>query len=280
MAMTLAEIAGQIIPDGPMRIYPEPPTTQPPPSMSDDGLPPCEACNDLRVIRDDSPVGATGFGQLIPCPDCGVLAKQARQAAAYQRQRERIARYAIASDGRQTFDNFDPRTAEGDSTAPVRLALLAAQQFAHDPSGWLVLIGTNGTGKSHLARAIAHHLEANDHRPAVMVITAPDLLDLLRSGYGHDDYHDLLNLCRQVSVLILDDLGVEKGSEWAREKLLQVLDWRYQSRQPTVVVTNCRLDELEPRLRDRLACEDIGRLLMVLAPSYRQRGRSPGTVVQ
>jgi len=113
-----------------------------------------------------------------------------------------------------------------------------------------------------------------------MFLTAPDLLDLLRSGYSAGDYEELLDLCRTMDVLVLDDLGVERETDWAAEKLFQILNHRYQSELPTVIVTNCRLEELPPRIYDRLSDDDLCVRCQVLAPSYRQRHSSPGVVVQ
>ena len=165
----------------------------------------------------------------------------------------------------------------------MRKAFEAARRFADNPAGWLVLNGTNGTGKSHLAAAIMNHLTAvpEDQRPLILFITAPGLLDMLRSGYGpRGDYQELLHLCQTVDLLILDDLGVEKETDWAFEKLYLVLNHRYQAEAATVVVTNCRLQDLEPRIYDRLCDDDLCTRVSILAPSYRQHTSAPGTVVQ
>lgn len=250
-----------------------------------DGLPRCETCNGVRWVRRAVPVGHPDFGQLVRCPDCGQLAEKMRRREAYRRKRERINRYTqrVGRYRRQTFESFGRRAGERD-TGPVRIALEAALRFAEEPRGWLVMTGTKGTGKTHLASAICNRLEQLDvppeRKPLTMYLTAPDLLDLLRSGYENDDHRELLDLCRGVDVLILDDLGVESGSsEWVREKLYSVLNWRYQAELPTVVVTNERLEDLPPRLRSRLSDDDLCQRVEVVAPDYRQRRSGPGTVV-
>lgn len=213
----------------------------------------------------------------MPCPACGHLAQRQRRREIYRRQKTRIQRYVqqIGRYNRQTFETFDLRLRGEETTAPVRQAYRAAQTFAQYPQGWLVFYGPQGTGKSHLAAAIANHLGAlpeGDLPPLVLFCTAPDLLDLLRSGYNAGDYDELLRLCKTVDVLILDDLGTEQGTEWAEEKLFQILNHRYQAELPTVVVTNCRLEDLEPRLYDRLSDDDFSIRVKIIAPSYRQRG--------
>jgi DNA replication protein DnaC len=223
------------------------------------------------------------FGQRIPCPVCGPIMARRRRLRAYRRRRDRIEQYTqkVGRYARQTFAAFDQRE-DVPNTASIRTGFRAAWTFADSPKGWLVLYGPKGTGKSHLAAAISNHLESlpEEERPLVMFLTVPDLLDLLRSGYTANDYDELLNLCRNVAVLILDDLGVEQTKEWAAEKLFQIFNHRYQSELPTVVISNHRLEELEPRLYDRLSDDDLGVRVEMLAPTYRQRRSSPDRIVQ
>lgn len=187
-----------------------------------------------------------------------------------ERYTEGMDRYAG-----QVFSAFKARKDEGPATAGVRLALQEARRMAHKPSGWLVLYGPPGTGKTHLVAAISNQLTSlpEADRPLSLFFTAPDLLDLLRSGYQQNDYHDMLRLCQSVEVLMLDDLGAERTNEWVREKLFQILDHRYQRRLPLVVVTNCALEELEPRIKDRLTDTALSTIVQIVAPSYRQRVR-------
>ena len=262
---------------------PQPPE---PSARPDDDLPPCTTCNNLRRVRVEltTPDPQGRLNHLAWCPDCGHLARRAHRLAVYRRMRTRIEKYTQRKGRyeRQTFATFDLRKAGGKSTALVRAAYQAALAFAHEPQGWLVLYGPKGTGKSHLAAAIANHLATlpEDDRPITMFLTAPDLLDLLRSGYGAGDYTELLSLCREVELFILDDLGVEQGTDWATEKLFQIVNARYQAELPTVVISNHKLSELEPRLYDRLSDDDLCIRVEILAPTYRQRRSAPGTIVQ
>ena len=248
-----------------------------------DGLPHCPACSDMRWVRTDRPVGDPAFGGLQLCPDCGHYVRRQQATRLYRALRERVRRYESsgAKAGRQTFDTFDRR--EDSCAVTIRRAYEIARAFADEPKGWLALSGSRGTGKSHLAAAVAYHLLTVDgpewQRPTVLFLTVPDFLDLLRSGYKRRDYDDLIELCRQVDVLILDDLGAEAETDWTHEKLFQTLDGRYRDRRATVVVTNCRLEELEPRIYDRLSDDDLCARAEIVAPSYRQRRSAPGAIV-
>ncbi len=80
----------------------------------------------------------------------------------------------------QQLDNFDPRRNDlsGEERVNLKEVFQLCQEFAERPSGWLVLAGTYGCGKTHLAAAIANH-QADHARSDVMFIVAPDLLDHL-----------------------------------------------------------------------------------------------------
>jgi DNA replication protein DnaC len=201
----------------------------------------------------------------------------------FQEQQERIERYSqlVGRARRQTFSNFELREDE-ENTQAVRQAYRAARAFAQHPEGWLFMYGSRGTGKSHLAAAIANHLlAASDpsRQSLVLFLTVPGLLNMLRSGFERGDHDELLALTKEVDVLILDDLGVERVNDWVRETLYEVTHARWQTESPLVVVSNLRPDALEARLRDRLMDDDLTQVVRVAAPTYRQRKRNPGLVL-
>ncbi|MBK8033735.1 MAG: ATP-binding protein [Chloroflexi bacterium] len=70
-------------------------------------------------------------------------------------------------------------------------------------------------------------------------------------------------------MLILDDLGVESPSEWAGEKLFQLLNHRYVYRLPTVVTTNADIETVDPRLAIRLADNKLVQHVRIKAPDFR-----------
>ena len=178
--------------------------------------------------------------------------------------RDRMAAY--------TFENFDPDGVGLDATqrASLRGTFLRAREWAESPEGWFVLMGATGCGKTHLAAPIANaRLAAGDR---VAFVNVPDLLDALRPG-REGDAVTLLTTIREVPLLILDDLGAQKSTPWAEEKLYQLLNHRHLARLHTVVTTNQGLGEMEPRIASRLADSDISRLQEVTAPDYRTVGR-------
>ncbi len=163
---------------------------------------------------------------------------------------------------RFTFDNLLPQGKLGDprNQALFKAAYEAAREFARDPRGWLILSGPAGSGKTHLAAAIANE-RIKQGKPAFFIST-PDLLDRLRSAFSPASevgYDAIFDQVKSAPLLILDDLGVQTSTPWAREKLDQLLNYRYNAELPTVIVTLTPARELEERLASRLANTALSR---------------------
>ena len=148
-----------------------------------------------------------------------------------------------------------------------------ARTYAHKPTGWLILKGGYGCGKTHLAAAIANQ-QLNMGHP-VLFINTPDLLDHLRSTFSPQSdigYDSLFDRVRNTTLLILDDLGSQSNTEWAQEKLYQIFNHRYANRLPTVVTTNLELESIEKRIQSRMVDPDLVHIIHIAAPDFRQAG--------
>ena len=189
-----------------------------------------------------------------------------------------ISSLAHISDHR-TFDKFSARKNEKlpvDEQNSLDNAFFAAQQFAEKPDGWLVFMGTYGTGKTHLAAAIGHYRAAMGDEPIFAVV--PDLLDHLRATFSPSSsasYDSVFAQVRTARLLVLDDLGTQSATPWAREKLYQVLNYRYETRLPTVITTSSTLDEIDPRIRSRMLDERVCRVFKIIVPPYKTKAAKP-----
>ena len=208
----------------------------------------CPICKGAGFIHPVLPSGKPDFSQVIPC-QC------TRKGLGKERQ-SRLQRYSnLGLLTRLTFDNLLPQGRSGDPACQEQFnrACEAAKSFANEPKGWLVLSGPSGCGKTHLAAAIVS--ECLSHGFPAFYITAPDLLDHLRSAYNPGSempYDDFFNQVRNTPLLVLDDLGAQTGTSWAKEKLDQLLTHRFNGELPTVIVTIVAVAQLEERLRTRL----------------------------
>jgi len=140
--------------------------------------------------------------------------------------------------------------------------------------GWLLLTGPARTGKTHLAMAVANYCRQAEEPRTVMLVTAPGLLDLLRSGYDRGDFDELLGLTKFVDILIIDDLGMQSGTEWAQERMFEIVNHRYNRRAALMVTTNASPEMIDPRIRSRFNDRELCRVVKVADTDYRpKKGR-------
>jgi DNA replication protein DnaC len=228
----------------------------------------CPICKGIGFVLYDVPPDHPDYNRPMPC-------RCTSSRLTDERLRE-LRRFAnLGALERMTFDSFAVDTLG--VPEPVRDNLRSAYQrardFANEPEGWLVLLGGYGSGKTHLAAAIANQALALGRRTLFLVV--PDLLDYLRAAYAPTSATGLderMETIRDVPLLILDDLGAHHSTPWAQEKLFQILNHRYNNRLPTVITSNLRLEEFDPRMTSRLADPDISQVWEIIAPDFRQTG--------
>ena len=173
----------------------------------------------------------------------------------------------------RTFGNFSLRDSEklpAEEQKSLEMAFRAAQQFADRPVGWIVFTGTYGIGKTHLAAAIGNYRHALGESP--MFVVVPDLLDHLRSTFSPTSsvsYDSLFEEVRTCRLLILDDLGTQSATPWAKEKLYQIFNYRYNAELPTVITTSMHTDEIDPRIRSRMLDKRLCDIFGITVPSFR-----------
>ncbi len=181
-----------------------------------------------------------------------------------------------------TLDNFDFKYYSRDCFDPeigiscyemAKLAHQAAKDFINDflddpNTEGLLFTGQVGSGKTHLACCIANILLKNGQ--VVLFAIVPELLDQIRAtfdpGRSPDDIteFDIVDAAKQVPLLILDDLGVHNYTEWTRNKIYSIINYRLNHRLPVIVTTNIVLEDLEEYLGERTT----SRLLEMCRP-YR-----------
>jgi len=213
----------------------------------------CPICKGAGFVHPLLPSGKPDYSRVIACRCTQQELDEGRQA--------RLQRYSnLGSLTRLTFDNLLPqgRSENPASQEQFSRAYEAAKAFAAEPKGWLVLAGPSGCGKTHLAVAIANHCIENNH--PVFYITTPDLLDHLRSTFSPNSeipYDEFFEQVRNTPLLILDDLGAQSSTPWAKEKLDQLLNHRFSNQLPTVIVSIVPIEELEERIRTRLIASNL-----------------------
>ena len=182
--------------------------------------------------------------------------------------------------GRMTFASFQI-VANGSLPEDEHHALTSTHAYVQRwaererPDGWLLLMGPCGVGKTHLAVAAA--AERQNRGDDIFFATVVDLLDQLRGTFSDDSpiaHADLLQRIRTAQLLVLDDMGSERHTPFAEDKLFQIINYRYEERLPTIVTTSAfpaELDSMRPRIASRLFDNMVVTMLMMEGPDYRRR---------
>ena len=201
------------------------------------------------------------------CPTCGEIREE--QQAAEERAREEAAKQARiearfesvgipAAFRGKSFDTFEAKTDE------QKHALSIAREYAenfwsrHHPEGRFLVFGGNpGTGKSHLALAIAQTVMM---RGTAMYRDVMDIIRMVRSTWSRDSDMSEDDVFRMLGttldLLVIDEVGVQRGTEDEQVILFDIINRRYRDNRPTIILTNLggkALGEfLGARIMDRL----------------------------
>jgi DNA replication protein DnaC len=171
-----------------------------------------------------------------------------------------------------SFKNFDYKRLDLplEKRQNLEQVYQVAVNFAQSPQGWLILLGQNGCGKTHLAAAIANQLRQSGK--SVMFIVVHDLLDHLRSAFSPESsisYDELFEKVKKAEILVLDDFGEQSITSWAQDKLYQLINFRYNARLATVITSCNDLDDIESRISSRMIDPSISLVFNITAPDYR-----------
>lgn len=191
-----------------------------------------------------------------------------------KREREIQSKFAISSLGDRfakcTFEAFE--IAE-ENKRSYDLCKTYAEEFeggSEAPMLW----GQYGNGKSHLAAATAHTLVKRGF--IVVFQTVPELLERIRStfnGRNKETEQDVMYALLNCNLLILDDIGSEKVTDWVQDVLFRIVDGRYRKERPIMYTTNLKPSELKdkvgPRIYDRMIETSI--LVQNTATSHRMK---------
>ena len=224
----------------------------------------------MGYLRRDVPVGHPEFGRLFPC-QC----KRAELEAIRLQDLQEASNIGLLSH--MTFENFIPAGVglPDQLQKNLRTNYERALAYARSPQGWIIFRGGYGSGKTHLAAAIANYRLQRGQ--SVLFVVVPDLLDHLRATYSPSStvaFDKRFDDVRTAPLLILDDLGSQSTTPWAQEKLYQIVNYRYSGRLPTVITTNQELEGMDERVRSRLVDVSLCHVSSIRAPDFRY---SPGS---
>ena len=205
--------------------------------IGEDGLLHCGVCH----ARVQTRVSFLGDERTVRCI-CDCVKKEREAYEEKLRQEERARRrktcFAESKMADWTFEN-DHREDEKLSDAMMRYAT-QFDDFAKEGRG-LLLSGTVGTGKTYFAACIANQLINEGYW--VMMTTFVDFANKIQGNFN--DKQALIDDLNHYKLLILDDLGAERKSEYMQEIVFNIIDSRYRSGLPFIITTNLSLEEIK-----------------------------------
>jgi len=219
----------------------------------------CPQCKGAGFVHPLRPDKSVDYRKTIPCNYPGCYADAFNS---YQRG-EVIKQSGVIGLG-QTFTNFNA------DIPGVKKAYKAAWNIAEGIGDvkWLIVYGGTGNGKSHLLNAIANRVMERGI-PTRLVMMA-ELLAELRMTIETHEVDARLKEYKEIPYLLVDELGLELGSDWEKEKIEELFAARWNHALYTIVATNRSIEELPNRLQSRFKDTILSRWVRNEAPDYRQ----------
>lgn len=176
-------------------------------------------------------------------------------------------------DGRirdQTFKTFIDRDGVTDMLDVSLKYVEGFEDNLRDGLG-ILLYGGVGGGKTHLASAICNELI---FKKRVVFANVPDLLSKIRATFsGTGNSQEIMDKLENCTLLVLDDIGAEKWTDWVEQTLYTIVNYRYNHKKPIIYTTNCSLKQLEDqagyRALDRII--ETSHLVECKVSSYRRQ---------
>ena len=215
--------------------------------IGEDGLVYCGKCrtrNQLRImIGDESRV----VGCLCKCESKALDDRKKREE--YNEQMRRIERLKEASmmDKKYREVTFEKYEVREKNRKVLNLAKKYALKFPemYSKNQGLLIYGPVGTGKSFTAACIGNYLL--DNAKSVIMTSFVKILQDIWEENKEAEYITILN---SASLLIIDDLGTERDTDYALEKVYNVIDSRVRANKPMIITSNMEL-------KDMMECDDI-----------------------
>jgi DNA replication protein DnaC len=197
------------------------------------------------------------------------------EAAELHKNKEIERKFSVSSLGERfansTFDAFQIR--EGAENAE-QYARQYASNFPNYGGDALLIHGEPGNGKSHLSAAVCHEIKARGYIPVFQSV--PELLERIRNTFGSgkkESEKEIMSALLECHLLVLDDIGAEKISDWVQDVLFRIIDGRYRQKRPIFYTSNLKPSELKDKLGARIFDRMMETTLQIenKASSYRMQ---------
>lgn len=199
------------------------------------------------------------------CPNCvrerQIQERIERAARDEQERQERILKHLFQQAAiperfvGRTFENYRLDANNKAQKLAFKIAKAYADRFEDrlQHGGGLVMCGKPGTGKTHLAVAIANQIIQTRRSAIFMTVyrAIRNILSAWRKDSEKSEQQAIDNLCKP-DLLILDEIGVQYGSDSEKIIMFDILNTRYENLRPTILLSNLSKEELTAVLGERV----------------------------
>lgn len=225
----------------------------------------CEICDDFGIVYADVQYGHPAFGKSFPCPasDC-VQGKQRRLLRARQIFQDSKLPKRYQDLTLESFENLPTKFQEGkllgyaasrlfcegqrfslaDAYQAIGVKTDLSNRAYHSQHNWVVLSGANGVGKTGLAAGVTHYL-ANRGTP-VLFLRVQDFLQSIIRTYDERteiDTFTVIKTAQEIDFLVLDEFNLPKVTDHSRDKMEQLIRYRYNHEKPVFITTNLSVEQ-------------------------------------
>ena len=153
---------------------------------------------------------------------------------------------------KKTFFNFD-RSKNLKAFEACRSYTKNFSQNKKEGRG-LFLYGNVGTGKTHLVVAIVDRIARlyKDKIWDIRFTTGINLISEIKASFTHNDGEKIIYDFKRVDLLVIDDFGTHKTTDWTEEIFYSIVDWRYQQLKPLIITTNLSLKDFREKNDERM----------------------------
>lgn len=237
----------------------------------------CETHGEYKVKFSEPMLGRVYVSECFKCAEIENREREEKEAVEKAKEKREKMERSWESAGvsrrlfNKTFDDFDVDN-KGKAYAKGAAVLLCDDIKAGRNTGSIIMNGGVGTGKTALCTCIIKELSLTKR---VEIIKMVDLIRELKGTWSKNNNETetgLINYYSKLDLLIIDEVGIQYGSDTEKMFMFDVIDGRYQNMAPTVLISNLAIDGIKDligeRVIDRLR-EDGGKLVSFDWPSYR-----------
>ncbi|MBN2120687.1 MAG: ATP-binding protein [Candidatus Omnitrophica bacterium] len=217
------------------------------------------------------------------CNYCRAETERKRREVEFRERQKKIEEQIKAANIEKrfvdvTFENYSVNPNNQQQAKNFRTLRDFVDDFEHhlDAGTWLLLLGSYGVGKTHLATAVIKSLITKGH--TAILVKLNGLFDTVKQTYAGGSAltdKELIKKVIGIDCLVLDEIDVQRNSKTDRLITFEILNGRYEKMKPTILIGNCKIDEIEDifdgAIVDRIY--EVGKILLFNWDSYRREQR-------